>query len=345
MQGKNILFTFCLIFLLIAPATASLNKIAAGSPVFLGENDVDISSALNGCHTIAWWKNGTSMSGPPAKNITIYEMNSVSEKIYHYNVSPEIYAGYTGTWYCEEKEPNFPVFEIRDPQVAIMVWDLDNNQDVTGKTIPRATNITYRIDTNLYPALNYLNRPNSNPSDGFFTVKLTDPLGRNIPNIYTGTYGRANTQILLFDNYPYITSSTYIWKNGNAWDHTARNIQGDMIYPPGTYTFNVTQDLNNMRESYASSDGAGREGKTVSTATVTFLSPEPLVITSSPVTAVSTLPEVTITATATPVTTIPPATATSIPVAKKTTYTPMPSWIALLGVGIAGFLVIVRRNN
>jgi len=345
MQGKYFLFAFCVIFLLVAPATASLAKIAAGSPVFIGENDVDISAALNGCHTIAWWQNGTPMSASPAKNVTIYEINSVSEKIYHFNISPELFNGFSGTWYCEDKQPNFPVFDLRDPQIAIKVWDLDHDQDVTEKTIPRATNITYRIDTNLYPALNYLNRPNSNPSDGFFTVKLTDPLTRNIPNIFTGSYGGANTLILPFDNNPYVSSSPYLWKNGNTWDHAARNIQGDVIYPIGTYTFTVTQNLNHMQESYAAGGGTGMEGKTTSRATVTFLAPEPLAGPSSSVTVASTLPEVTISPSATPVTATATALPTSIPVAKKTTYTPLPGWIALIGVGIGGFLQIVRRNS
>jgi len=246
MQGKYFLSVFCVIFLLVAPAAASLNKIAPGSPVFIGENDVDISSALNGCHTIAWWQNGTSRTSSPAKNVTIYELNSVSEKIYHYNLSPEIFAGYTGTWYCEDTATRSPVFDLRDPQMTLKIWDLDHDVDVSGQTIPRATNVTYRIDTNLYKVLNYLNRPNSNPSDSFFTIKLTDPLGRNIANIYTGSYGGAKTLILPFDTNPYVSSTPYLWRNGNTWDHAARNLQGDPLYPAGTYTFTLNQNLNRM---------------------------------------------------------------------------------------------------
>ncbi|MDO9324930.1 MAG: DUF3821 domain-containing protein [Methanoregula sp.] len=322
-----------------------MNKIAPGSPVFIGENDVDISAALNGCHTIAWWQNGTSRASPPAKNLTIYELNSVSETIYHYNVSPEIFNGYTGAWYCEDKLQNPRVFDIRDPQIALTVWDMDHDLDVTGKTIPRATNITYRIETNLYPVLNYLNRPNANPSDGFFTIKLTDPLNRNIPNIYTGSYGGANTLILPFDTNPYVSSSPYLWKNGNTWDHAARNIQGDPVYPPGTYTFTLSQNLNHMQESFASGSGTGLAGKTISIATVTFPAADPFVVPTTVVTVAPALPEVTPSAPATPAPATSTAMPTATPVAKKTTYAPLPAWIALLGVGICGFFIIVRRNN
>ena len=343
MQRKNLFITFCVIFLLIAPAAASLNKIAAGSPVFIGEKNVDISSSLGGCRIIAWWQNGTSPNGSPIKNITLFEINSASDNIYHFDFSPEIFTGYTGTWYCDDSKPNFPVLELRDPQISLKVWDMDKDQDITGMTIPRATNITYRIDTNLYPALNYINRPNSNPYDGIFTVKLTDPLKRNIPNIYTGSYGLTNTLILPFENNPLVTSSSYLWKNGNVWDHSARNIQGDPIYPTGTYTFTLTQNLNNMLESYGTVYGNESIGKTSSSASVTFLAPEPLVVPTSSVTVATTLPNVTISTPATTVTTTEIQTFPTI--TKKTTYAPLPAWIALFGVGIVGFLAIVRRNK
>lgn len=341
MQRKYFLITFCLIFLLIAPAAASLNKIAARSPVFIGESDLDLSTALDGCRIIAWQQSGSSMNAPSAKNVTLFEINTASEKIYHFNISPGVFTGYTGTWYCEDREPRFPVFDVLDPQVTIKVWDLDHDMDVTGQTIPRATNVTYRIDTNLYSSLNYLNRPNANPLDSFFTVTLTGPQGRNIPNIYTGSYGNKNTLILPFDTAPFISSSPYLWKNGNTWDHTARNTQGDPVYPPGTYTFTVTQNLNHMRENFVASGMTSLDGKTTSTAAVTFLPSEPLAVPTSSVTAA--LPEVTVSPAEIPVTATSTAITTATPVPKKTTYAPLPGWIALLGIGIGGFLALVRR--
>ena len=230
--------------------------------------------------------------------------------------------------------PHYPVLDVRDPQVTIKVWDLDQNKDVTGQTIPRATNVTYRIDTNLFPALNYYNRPNSNPADSFFTVKLTDPMGRNVPAIYTGNYGKTDTVILPFESTPYISSSPYLWKNGNAWDHAARNIQGDPVYPVGTYTFTVTQNLNRMQESYPAADGI-----TISSAMVTFLAAEPLTVSTTSVTVATTLPEVTISSAATPVTATSPVIPTTSPIPKKTTYAPLPGWIGIVGVIIAGFFI------
>ncbi|MEI8330799.1 MAG: hypothetical protein WCF90_03985 [Methanomicrobiales archaeon] len=68
------------------------------SPVIVWGNDVDTFGALNGCHTIARWPNCTSVSAPAAKNVIICKVNSVSETIFHWNISPDIYSGYAGTW-------------------------------------------------------------------------------------------------------------------------------------------------------------------------------------------------------------------------------------------------------
>src|SRR5665647_3443894 len=112
--------------------------------VFIGESDLDIAKALNGCHTISWWQNGTESSAPPQKNITLYEINSVSDIINHYTISPKIFTGYTGTWYCTDKKPPKAVFEVLEPTLDIKVWDFDQNQDISGKSVPVSTKITYR---------------------------------------------------------------------------------------------------------------------------------------------------------------------------------------------------------
>ena len=92
-----------------------------------------------------------------------------------------------------------------------------------------------------------------------------------------------------------------------------------------------------MQESYA----AGPEGKTTSSASVTFLAPEPLVVTTTSVTVATTVPKVTISPPATTVTAT--AIQTSPTVAKKTTYAPLPGWIGIVGLVIAGIFIIRKR--
>jgi hypothetical protein len=343
MHGKFIVLAIVIIFMCAAPVAGSTTKIVAGAPVFIGESNLDISKALSGCHTIAWWQNTTNTSAPPEKDITLYEKNTVSDIIYHYNISPNIFTGYTGTWYCNDKKPIIAVFEVLEPELDIKVWDLDHNQDVSGKSVPVSTKITYRVDTNLYYALKPLNRPDVNPLDSFFTVSLTDSYGQNTSNIFTGSAGNPKTQILPFDKQPFITQSPFYWKNGKDWDRSARNAQGEPLYTSTTYTFTISQNLNHLQETYRANGITDLTGKVTQTTTITFVkddlqavttaTTQPVVITSTP--AITITPPVT-----ERVTTVPAST----PVAKKTTYSPVGEWITLLGIIGAGMFIIARNR-
>ena len=342
MHGKYVVLALIIMLIGAAPVAGSTAKIAAGAPVYLGESNLDISSALNGCHTIGWWQEGANTSAPPQKTITIYEINTVTDKIYHFNITLDIFTGYTGSWYCMDKKPREAVFEVFEPQLDIKVWDLDHNQDVSGKFISVSTNITYRVDTNLYPALLPLGRPSINPSDSFFTVVLLNPLGRVISTIYTGNAGNSKTQILSFEKQPFITVSPYYWKNGKDWDHTARSTSGETLYPLGTYTFTIHQDLNSIQETFTTSGVRNLTGTTIKSVSVTFIKD-----TSSTVTPQESQPGITTAPANTPsspqtgaITSIP----TSSPLAVKTTYTPLPVWIVLLGIIIAGLIVLGKNR-
>jgi hypothetical protein len=340
MQRKYCVLALIVFLLFAAPVAGTTGKIAAGAPVFIGESNLDISKALNGCHTIAWWQNDTNTSAPPEKAITLYEINTVSEIIYHYNISPEIFTRYQGRWYCVDKKPQKVVFEVLNPQLDIKVWDLDHDQDVSGKSVPVSTNITYRVDSNLYQALQPLNRPDSTPSDSFFTVELTDSYGQGISNIFTGSAGNSKTQILPFDKQPFITESPFYWRNGKDWNRNARNAKGEPLYPVGTYTFTISQNLNHMQETYKNSGITDFEGKITQTKSVTFVKE-----TESPATplntqqVLTTIPDIaTISSSAASITTVP----TSSPIVKKTTYTSLPGWITLLGIVLGGLFILPR---
>jgi len=327
----------CLVFLLLAffilvPSQASLAKIAAGAPVFIGEQNLDISSGLNGHSVIGWWPAGADLTTPPALTVTVTD-NSRS-----FFVDPAIFNGHTGTWYSHDAKPDIPVFVVYQPQINLSVWNADTNSDITGQSVPFDTNITYRIDTNLYLAYNYTYRPKFNPTDGFFSVTMTSPTGANLPTFMTGNSGNPNTQILPFDSDPIIQSSPYYWSTGPQWYHQAKGPDGNPIYPAGTYTFVASQNLNGMSSSYNGSAAIG----TVTTGpqTVTF---QPLVY-STPTTVLPSLtaPPQTSAPVITPslVTTAP--TATVVP--KKTTYSPLPEYLTLAGLGIAGMVAVLRRK-
>jgi len=325
-----------LMIVALAPASASLSKISAGAPVFIGERNLDISAGMNGHTVIAWWPEGADRSGDPTKTI------NVGTGATSFTLDPAVFTGYTGTWYTHDTQPDVPVFVLNEPQINLSVWDVDANRDITGQSVPMSANITYRIDTNLYKALDYAKRPNYNPSDSFFTVTLTSPQGTKLTQIYTGSLGAASTQIIKFDSNPFIKTSPYTWANGPAWDRYAKSTDGSAVYSSGTYTFTATQDLNHMSSSYTGTDAIG----TVSSGdrTVTFIADAstttPTVLPS--LTAPAGTAAVTSQASAPQQTVTQQATATTVPV--KTTFTPLSAWISIAGLGLAAAALLVRRK-
>jgi hypothetical protein len=336
MHEKYFFLAFAVIIVLASPVAGSLTKISAGAPVYVGEQNLDISAGLQGCRVIEWWEEGADTSGPASKNITVIRTLEDSDIAFKYTIRPEVFSGYTGTWYCEGKRPLRPVFVVLMPELAIRFWDLDNDVDVTGTTVPLTANITYRIDTNLDKALQQRYRPDMTSLDSFYTISLTDPGNKVLSSIYTGNYGKADTRVLIFEKKPIISASPYYWKDGSVWDRTSRNIQGESIYAPGTYAITIGQNLNHMQELYRDITSDTMTGILNASATITFVRPEPTPVPSVSATAepsTGTIPSSPAsTSSAAPTgTTLP--TRTTVPA--KTTYAPLPLWVVLTALGTA----------
>ena len=346
MQGKYILPAFVVILLVCFPVAASTSKIAAGAPVFIGETNLDITSAIGDCHVISWWPEGADTSTPPAINLTVKGLNQANGMVTHFNVSPQVFMGHTGSWYCQDKAPFQEVLYVLDPQFTIRVWNLDNDTDISGQAVPATTNVTYRIDTNLNQYADYYNRTKLNPSDTVFTVTMTDPLGRGVTNLYTGSAGASSTVIMKFDTSPFITTPVYYGRNLGSWNHLSRDAQGALLYPPGTYTITASQNLGNMQQAYADAGVTDQTGRTTATTSVTFLAYSPVSPAATTQQPVSPVVSLTTTPAGTEgVTTIPAAQpATTQPVPTKTPYQPLPWWVTVMAIGIAGLFVMKRAH-
>jgi hypothetical protein len=138
-----------------------------------------------------------------------------------------------------------------------------------------------------------------------------------------------------------ITTSSYTWKSGNNWNRASHNAQGELIYPNGIYTFTVSQNLNGMEGVYKSAGITDVDGKLTNSTGVTFA--QPIVVTSVPTTEAPVdttkttgVPEIT--------GTIPPTSVSETPVPVKTTYSPMPAWIVMAGIGMAAAFVALQRR-
>jgi hypothetical protein len=125
----------------------------------------------------------------------------------------------------------------------------------------------------------------------------------------------------------------------------ARGSSGETLYPLGTYTFTIDQDLNSIRETYSSGGIVNLSGITRNSASVTFikdLSPALSPQNTPPVGTTVSLP----TPYPSPTTSQSGATShpTSSPLSVKTTYTPLPEWVGLVSIFIAG-LIVLRKNR
>ena len=87
-------------------------------------------------------------------------------------VAPSDFVGYTGNWYllersatgarsgCDATGDCSMVFTVADPSLDIKIWDYNQNTDVTGKSVPQGEMLGFRIDTNMYPAVDSRYRSN-----------------------------------------------------------------------------------------------------------------------------------------------------------------------------------------
>ena len=82
------------------------------------------------------------------------------------------------------------------------------------------------------------------------------------------------------------------------------------------------------------------EGKITQTKTITFIKETtPLATPVNTQPELTTIPVITsLSSTTASITTVP----TSSPIAKKTTYTPLPEWITLLGIVISGLFILPK---
>ena len=137
---------FVCITLLAVPAMAgAYTTIQQGGTVYVGEQGLDITTALGGDTSIGWWASGAAI----ATSSPDYQVPVSSSSNFY--VSPSPFEQYTGTWYrinSQGKEDGV-AFTVEDPSLAVRVIDSSINLDVTNKWIPRGDQAAFIIDSNL----------------------------------------------------------------------------------------------------------------------------------------------------------------------------------------------------
>jgi len=182
----------------VMPVSAGLfangTIINQGATIFIGEEGLNVTHALNGAYygatcggvvtcemwnevpaltQIGWWASAADIyNTAPSKSIDL------KTRYPSMTVAPSDFVGYTGNWYllgpngraysadvadCGCTEAGCiasMVFTVADPSLDLKIWDFNQNQDVTGKSVPQGEKLGFRIDTNMYSAVDGAYRNN-----------------------------------------------------------------------------------------------------------------------------------------------------------------------------------------
>lgn len=326
-----VLVVFASLFL-VGPATAALNTITTGAIVFIGEDGLDISSAMGGDTRIGWWASGAAIAtSSPDYSISISNPGS-------FFVSPTEFLSRTGPWYRLNSSGNADgtAFTVVDPRLELRVEDTTVGVDVTDKWVPTGDSVRFRIETNL---VSISQRPGVSSTP--ITIKVQSPDGAVYTSLVNSAGISTSTVDIPVTSTPFFTDS--IWDTGRV-----------AMYPTGTYNVWAECNVNFMKDRY------GVAGKTISSQVglldqdqnplynPTTLTTNPTTLpTTAPTTISTTVPQTTsIPATesptpATTITTVPPPVTTPAP-----TQTQAPGFEGILaGAGIITGLVLYLRKK
>ena len=268
--------------------TPDYRRIVQGATIFIGEDSLNVTAAINQAHgngatpyrtpvstKIGWWASSAMVTTTSPTKIIDLNMRHTS-----LTVEPADFVGYTGNWYLVNPATGMVdlshggvpqgVFIVQDPALDIRIWDLDANADMSGKSVPQGERLTFRIDTNLYSAADTTKRPDiSATSPGFITIKVKNENGATYNYLY-----RSNTSSIDLTN-QFVNMQPFFWGTDTRkglpapppaqayWATDLRDSEYRYFYPAGTYVFFAESRLNRMLDTYKNA-GADYTGKTVS---------------------------------------------------------------------------------
>lgn len=242
-----------------SPVIQATNKIFQGDTIFIGENHLDVSSALGTAGSIAWWQNeNTNLTAPDA----VLPVPTPED----FFVDPAYFSLKSGDWYqWVDNQKGSLTFRVADPSLYLRIWDATKGEDITGKSIPMGNLGNFVIESNLYPIVN---RTGYSPADSQIKINMTNPSGEKY-SFLVGAEGAEHPLTKLQVNSP-----LWYWI-GPALDHTIPSpndgwntsetyLNGTKIYKPGVYSVRVECNVNNIKNTYKAPDGSDYANKTVS---------------------------------------------------------------------------------
>ncbi len=311
------------VLLAVMPVSAYVvaqNLTAQGATVFIGESGLNLTTAqfaaqnsgantTNNANTtsnvIGWWASAAAIgTSAPTKTIDLTGRNL------SFTVASTDFVGYTGNWYIYNSTAGatqFLLFTVADPSLAIAPWDfsLSSGNDMSGKSVVQGQKLGFKIDTNMYSAINnknlrypvvassyttVLGATFDAVNDGYLDIKVKDPSGTTLTSLMNASGSTPGTtatslpyalkltqqnvsfQPWYFGQAPSTLNPYAATQAQSSWATDALDRNGQYYYPPGTYTIYVESQLNGMKDNYKNA-GADYTGKTVSaTTTITLVS-------------------------------------------------------------------------
>ena len=263
--------TVVVLFLLALPAGAlaapPISTIAQGNTVFLGEEGLDITAALNGAYygeacgapvdyanltgsphltQIGWWASAANIyNSAPSRTI------DTGSRYRSMMIAPSEFAGYTGNWYllgpdgrayssgvpgcgCSSSGCSASlVFTVQDPNLDIRVYDATLGVDATSNGwITMGDEVSFRIMTNLYQITQ---RPGVSAVP--IRIYVQSPDGATLSSLINKDGIATSIMAVPVSSSPYST--------GPIWDTGRRE-----NYPYGSYSIWAECNVNSMKDNY-----------------------------------------------------------------------------------------------
>jgi len=260
MRKIIILSALMLLIALCIPFTSAVTVgkyINQGAIVFIGEEGLDITDAINGSDYIGWWGSGADITKTsPDKRLQITNRKQA------FTVTPAEFSNGLGNWYrlTNNDKPNGIAFNVMDPYLELQLWNKDTDSSVYNNKVASGTHVTFRIDSNLYSvgskryeSLSPTRIPVSSVnSSGFVDIVVKANNGASYSKL-------AGSSISLKDIF--INSPNQFW--AGEWITDALNENGIRVYNTGEYTIYAETNVNRIKDNYKQ-NGADYTGKTIS---------------------------------------------------------------------------------
>jgi PGF-CTERM protein len=244
------------VLMAVMPVSALSNGtvINQSAIVFIGEQGLNVTHALNQAvgpaapidgtpaqTTIGWWASAAAINtSAPTKTI---DLSGSPARYLSLTVAPSDFVGYTGNWYSmmDGTRTSGIAFSVADPSLAIAVWDFQQASDVTGKSVPQGEHLGFKIDTNMYSAIDGTKRSN---------IITWNPTWTN----WTGITLPPTTPAWAWSNV------TYPAGVGNGTVVTTTTLTYPNTYN-GVNTYNVYRVFNDSTATWAVSPVIGKTGQ------------------------------------------------------------------------------------